>query len=94
MDDNQIHLNEDKKQFELDVNGELAIINYRLEGKVYSLIHTEVPPAHEGQGVGRKLVENTLNYIKEKGYQFEPLCSFVAAYVKRHPEWESSMAGH
>ena len=56
------------------------------------LTHTEVPKALEGKGVGKSIVEKSLNYIKDHDYKLAPLCPFVAAYVKRHPEWQSILA--
>ena len=51
-----------------------------------------MPIGLEGKGVGSTIVSKTLNYIKEKGYTLAPLCPFVAAYLKRHPEWKEILA--
>ncbi|UZO82482.1 N-acetyltransferase [Aquimarina sp. ERC-38] len=76
-----------KKRFELKVGENTAIIEYILtKDDVIYLTHTEVPRQLEGQGVGSTIVKKTLAYIKEKGYKLVPLCPFVAAYLKRHPE--------
>lgn len=85
--------NEDKKRFELDVEGHQAIIESILNKEnIMFLTHTEVPVALEGKGVGKKIVELALNYIKEHDYKLAPLCPFVAAYLKRHREWEPLLA--
>lgn len=49
--------------------------------------HTGVPPAYEGQGIASALVKEGLAYARKEGYKVVPLCSFVAAYIKRHPEY-------
>lgn len=86
-------LNEEKKRFEFEVENKIAFIEYILTNEnIMFLTHTEVPIALEGKGVGSAIVSKTLQYIKEKDYTLAPLCPFVAAYVKRHPDWKSILA--
>lgn len=93
MPDNDFLFNAEAKRFELHVEGHTAIIESILaKGDIMFLTHTEVPPALEGKGVGKRIVENALNYIKDHNYTLAPLCPFVAAYLKRHPEWKSILA--
>ncbi|RZS99925.1 GNAT family N-acetyltransferase [Aquimarina brevivitae] len=76
-----------KKRFELKIEEQTAFIEYILtKDNVIYLTHTEVPDALEGNGVGSALVKKSLAYIKEQGYRLVPLCPFVAAYIKKHPE--------
>ena len=88
MENGKLELNEDSKRFELKVDGTTVFIDYKLRNDVMYLIHTEVPKEHEGKGLGSKIVNMALNYIKEHNYKVAPLCSFVAAYVVKHPEWK------
>lgn len=75
-------------RFELAIDGHIAFILYRhVPGKT-TLIHTEVPAELEGKGAGTAIVEKTLRYIEEQGDKLVPLCPFVRAYIKRHPEWK------
>ncbi len=76
-----------KKRFELHVENEIAFIEYILakENSIY-LTHTEVPRSLEGKGLGTAIIKKALDYIREKEYRLVPLCPFVAAYLKRHPE--------
>jgi uncharacterized protein len=93
MVENDLILNEDKKRFELEVDGKTAFIEFILNNEnILFLTHTEVPIGLEGKGVGSTIVSKTLNYIKEKRYTLAPLCPFVAAYLKRHPEWKEILA--
>ncbi len=86
-------LNEEKKRFELEVESNTAFIEYILTNEnIMFLTHTEVPIELEGKGVGSAIVSQTLDYIKEKGYTLAPLCPFVAAYIKRHPDWKTILA--
>lgn len=91
--ENSLILNEEKKRFELEAEGKIAFIEYILNNEnIMFLTHTEVPIGLEGKGVGSAIVSKTLSYIKEKGYTLAPLCPFVAAYIKRHPEWKTILA--
>lgn len=91
--ENPLILNEEKKRFELEAEGKIAFIEYILNNEnIIFLTHTEVPIGLEGKGVGSAIVSKTLAYIKENGYTLAPLCPFVAAYLKRHPEWKTILA--
>jgi predicted GNAT family acetyltransferase len=84
--------NKEKKRFETIVAEHTAFIDYiRAQNKVY-LTHTEVPKKLEGKGIGSGMVKEVLALIKEEEKELVPLCPFVAAYVKRHPEWRELLA--
>lgn len=84
--------NEERKRYELEVEGKTAYIEYLLaQGKIY-LTHTEVPRELEGKGIGSSIVQQVLEEVKKNGLKLMPLCPFVAAYLKRHPEWKSILA--
>jgi predicted GNAT family acetyltransferase len=68
--------------------GELvAEIRYLTEPGVVVLVHTEVNPSEEGSGLGSLLVRAALDDIRERGLHVVPVCPFVAAYIRRHPEY-------
>ena len=50
--------------------------------------HTIVEPAFEGRGIGSKLVSEELADARGRGLKVTPLCPFVRAYIRRHPEYE------
>lgn len=84
-----VKLNKSRHQFELETDGKLSIVKYQaVDDNTLALVHTEVHPDLEGQGVGSALVKGTLEYIEQSNQQIVPLCPFVAAYIKRHPEWQ------
>ena len=76
-------------RFELKHDDETAFVLYSKTQNVIKLIHTEVPEALRGQGVGSKLVAGVLREAQEKNLSVVPSCPFVAQYVKRHPEFAS-----
>ncbi|MFA5555598.1 MAG: GNAT family N-acetyltransferase [Flavobacteriaceae bacterium] len=86
-------VNQDKKRFELHTEDRTAFIDYILNNQnIMFLTHTEVPKELGGKGIGKILVQNTLEYLKTNGHTLAPVCPFVAAYVKKNPEWKEILA--
>ena len=76
-------------QYELLLDGELVgQIVYRANDGVVTLVHTEIDSRFEGRGLGDQLVAGALDDIRARGKHIVPLCSFVAAYLRRHPEYD------
>ncbi|NVO17110.1 MAG: N-acetyltransferase [Rhodoplanes sp.] len=73
-------------RFELGTGDDLAVAAYRMSGDTITFTHTEVPPALRGGGLASRLVRGALDQARARGLRIVPLCSFVAAYVARHPE--------
>lgn len=92
MDESAVTNNEAESRYELCVDGAVAIAAYQRRGDVIAFTHTEVPTALEGRGVGGRLVRGALADVRAKHLKFLPLCSFVAAYVDRHPELQDLLA--
>jgi uncharacterized protein len=61
-------------------------IEYETKPGVVVLIHTEIDPEFEGRGLGSKLISGALQDIRSRGLKLEPICPFVRAYLRRHPE--------
>ena len=79
--------NPDRHRFEIDLgDGLFAFAEYTLpEGKIM-FTHTEVPPSHEGHGLGKALIQAGLAAARERGLKVIPICPFFAAYMKDHAE--------
>jgi len=84
--------NRELGQFEMRLGEELALIAYERDGGRIALVHTEVPEALSGQGVGSRLVHGALDLIRAEGLRVIPRCSFVAAYMARHPGEQDLLA--
>ena len=52
----------------------------------WALIHTEVPDALGGRGIGSALVRAALEHARAEGVRVNPRCSFVAGWLRRHPD--------
>lgn len=77
----------EKNRFAVHVDSETAVLEYRLSEDEVIYTHTGVPSALEGRGIGSLLVRTGLDWARAEGLRVVPVCSFVAGYVKRHPEY-------
>lgn len=76
-----------EKRFAIHADGGTAVLEYqRFEDKVV-YTHTGVPSALEGKGIGSRLVKAGLNWARSEGLRVVPVCTFVAGYIQRHPEY-------
>jgi len=83
----QIADNAAKSRFEATVDGETALLVYRLAGDTLTLLHTEVPAALAGRGLGGELARAALDSARARSLKVVPTCPFVRAYIARHPEY-------
>jgi len=85
--------NKPRQQYEFHIEGLIPKIEYIInkDGNVY-LTHTEVPYELGGQGVGKQLVEKVLVDIEDNEMHVVPLCPFVAAYIRKNPDWKRLVA--
>jgi len=67
-----------------DVRG---FVDYHLQPGLVTILHTEVDPSVEGQGVGSRLAAGALDDIRARGLSILVVCPFVRAFVRRHPEY-------
>ena len=83
----QVRDNPDRHRFEIDLgDGCFAIAEYRLYPGKIMFTHTEVPPEHGGQGLGTRLIVESLAAARRRGLAVVPICPFFADYIKKHPE--------
>ena len=75
------------------IGGDVAFVECRRSGdRRIALLHTEVPEALSGRGVGSKLVRGALVALRAEGAKVVARCEFVAAYIGRHPEHRDMVA--
>ena len=75
-----------RQRFTTEVDGHQAEIDYRLEGTVMHITHTGVPAAIGGRGIAGELTKAALAHAEASGWTVVPACSYVSAYMLRHPE--------
>jgi predicted GNAT family acetyltransferase len=75
-----------RRRFEAMVDGQQCVADYQISGNVMVMTHTGVPQAVGGRGVAAELVKAALDHARDKGLKVEPACSYVALYMRRHPQ--------
>ncbi len=89
---NPVHDNTERHRFELDVLGHTAISEYKRADGVLTILHTEVPAALNGKGIGSKLAAGLLDLARAEGAKVKPLCPFMKAYIAKHTEYADLLA--
>ena len=79
--------NAERHQYEATVEGHTSVLTYREAAGHVTLIHTEVAPELRGRRIADALARAALDDIRRRGLQVRPLCPFVQAFMKRHPEY-------
>jgi predicted GNAT family acetyltransferase len=79
-----------RNRYEMPTEHGLAVAEYRQQGDRLIFTHTEVPPQDEGKGFAAKVVGAALEDTHRRGLKIVPACSYVVAYVRRHPEFDDS----
>jgi predicted GNAT family acetyltransferase len=82
----------ERHRFETEIDGEIALLQYRLSDDIITFTHTEVPPAFEGRGIGGQLAHAGLEFAKAEGLKVVVRCSFVGGYIDHHPEYQGLLA--
>jgi predicted GNAT family acetyltransferase/glutaredoxin len=87
----RLNIIHDKKnrRFTLDINGEIATVDYTLRNDKMYLNYSEVPYNLRGQGIGRVLVEKTFEQLAKEGYKAVAVCSYIRAVAIRSNRWKS-----
>ena len=79
--------NKAQHRFEMDAGDGAAVAYYSLAPGVITFTHTEVPAALRGRGIASRLMRGVLETARADGLKVVPRCSFVAAFMRRHPEF-------
>ncbi|ALF59836.1 GNAT family N-acetyltransferase [Psychrobacter urativorans] len=80
--------NQSAHRFETTIEGQTGYISYKERGDTLVYDHTIVPQSLGGRGVGSDLVKHALDYAREHNKKVVPQCSFVSAYINKHPDYQ------
>lgn len=69
-----------------------GLIDYRIDGQVIAITHTETDPAHQGQGIAGKLTRFALDDIRSRGLTVRPLCPYTRSFIGKHAEYQDLLA--
>ena len=69
----------ERARYELEVDGgRVGLVTYRMRHGVVELLHTEVDPDHQGEGLAAVLVRAVLDDARARGLPVLPFCPYVA----------------
>ncbi|NDP43630.1 MAG: N-acetyltransferase [Aromatoleum sp.] len=88
----EVRHNARASRFEITVDGLLCRADHHLPDGVLRMHHTEVPPALRGRDIASELVKAALAWAAANHLKIEPRCSYVRAYMKRHPDTHRLLA--
>ncbi len=88
--DDQVRDNSSQSRFEIHLGSQVAVAEYQIEGHRMLFTHTGVPPEFRGQGIAERLVLAGFHAARARQLKIVPVCSYVAAVLKRHPEFHTA----
>jgi hypothetical protein len=79
--------NHEALRYEAHLGADLAgYLEYRLANTRRILVHTEVPEAFGGRGIGSELARHALEEARAAGARVTAKGPFVRSWLERHPE--------
>src|SRR5436190_21936234 len=83
------------RRFEAHVGADVAFLTYRVQNDgTLTLLHTEVPAALRGGGIGASLAHAALEHARAQNRRVIVRCPFVSKYIERHPEYAPLVLPH
>ena len=93
VDDLRVSDNPAAQRYEALLDGSVVgYAEYRMVQGRLVFFHTEVDPSVEGRGIGGRLAAATLDDVRSRGRKIRVKCPFIAAWLKRHPDYEDLTA--
>jgi predicted GNAT family acetyltransferase len=80
----------DSSRFEVRDPAGTAVLTYELSDGAVTFVHTVVPVELEGRGIGSQLAGTAVGWARQEGLEVVPVCSFVKAWLSRHPDATAS----
>jgi uncharacterized protein len=88
----EVRHNAAEKRFEAEVDGQLSVADYSLQGDRMIFTHTYTPPAQRGRGIAEKIVRAALEHARDQKLKVVPACSYVGVFIDRHREFQPLLA--
>lgn len=87
LDKLEVTHNPAENRFEAWIAGQLAKLDYMENGDTIVMTHVGVPYEFRGHGVAGAITKAGLEYARSKSLRVIPMCSYVAAYIRRNPQY-------
>lgn len=79
-------------RFEVDLNGQYAVLEYQIRSDMIYVTHVGVPFEHRGQGIKALLIHAGLAFAEQEELKVVPLCSCVDIFIRRNRQYQSLVA--
>ena len=84
----QVADNPEQARYEIRADGELAgFVQYHLRDGVIAFLHTETDPRFRGHGIAARLIQSSLDSVRERHLAVLPYCPFTRRWISEHPEY-------
>ena len=87
-----IHHDRQGHRFETRVEGHDCVLDYQLASGLMTITHTGVPASLGGRGIAGQLARFALDEARAKGWKVVPACSYVQAWIDKHPDYQDLVA--
>ena len=89
----EVRRNEGRSRYELVEDGAVVgVADYRVDGDVVVMPHTEIDGRRRGQGLGAVLVQGALEDLRARDATVVPACWYVALFIDEHPDFRDLLA--
>ena len=89
----ELRKNVERQQYEIHLDDvRVGLANYFERDGVTVIPHTETLPAYGGRGLASRLVAFALDDIRSQGGKVDPVCPFVADYLRKNPSYQDLLA--
>jgi predicted GNAT family acetyltransferase len=93
MSEASVRDNREANQYEIVVDDKVAgLVQYKRDGDVVNMVHTEIDDAYEGQGLGSKLARGALDLVRADGGKVIPSCPFIKGWIDKHEDYADLLA--
>ncbi len=79
--------NGSESRFELETDGRLSFVEYRMEGDRMVIVHTFVPADLRGRKLAEQVVAAALKHARECRFRVVPQCSYVRSLLARREDF-------
>ena len=83
----------ERRRFQTRVDGYDCELDYRISNRVMTITHTGVPAPIGGRGIAAQMTRFALETARTNGWKVVPACSYAAAFMQRHPEFDDLRPG-
>ena len=65
-----------------------AKIEYEVHNEELNILHTQVSEIHKGQGIGKLLVKEVIDYARANNLSVLIACPFAKKEIEKHEEYQ------